>query len=82
MFALSISLWCLSLFVCESRGRSAVYQDGDVFLENILLFYGENSSIPTAKLEDLLLLISARRSEAVSDVDNPLGDQEVRPRIY
>lgn len=79
MFALSISLWCLSLFVRESRGWRAVNQDGDVFLENILQFYGENSSIPTEKLEDLLLLISARRSEAVSDGDNPLADQEVRP---
>lgn len=51
--------------------------DGDAFLENIIHYYGENNSITTTNLEDLLLLISARRSDLISK-ENPLEEQEVQ----
>lgn len=55
----------------------AATQDGASFLENVLLYYGENSSISTGTLDDLLLLLSSRRSEEVSAEENPLAQQEV-----
>lgn len=69
----------LLAFVPAARGAgraaAATPADGLGFLENILHFYGENASISTRDLEDLLLLISARRSDTV-EVDNPLANQE------
>lgn len=70
---LSLLLLLLLLLLSSS---SATPQDGALFLENVLLFYGENSSISTGTLDDLLLLISARRSEEVSAKGNPLAQQE------
>ncbi|KAF0043863.1 hypothetical protein F2P81_003021 [Scophthalmus maximus] len=59
----------LLAFVPAARGAgraaAATPADGLGFLENILHFYGENASISTRDLEDLLLLISARRSDTV-----------------
>nr|XP_057933528.1 metal cation symporter ZIP8 [Doryrhamphus excisus] len=49
---------------------------GQEFLENIVRFYGHNESISGQNLEDLLLIISARRAESVMDDGNPLADQE------
>ncbi|XP_058472386.1 metal cation symporter ZIP8 [Solea solea] len=49
--------------------------DAHLFLENILTFYGENSSISTKDLENLLQLISERRSKSVFE-GNPLSDQQ------
>lgn len=65
----------IALALISSRSVDAAARDGTEFLQNILHYYGENQSISTENLEDLLLLISARRSEAVSE-DNPLEDQE------
>lgn len=59
---------CQSLTVADLRGHS--------FLENIFSYYGGNKSISTENLEDLLLLISARRPEAISE-QNHLEEQEV-----
>lgn len=53
----------------------AATQEGQDYLENILLFFGQNETISTKNLEELLLLISARRLESLSE-DNPLSDQE------
>ncbi|XP_008311982.1 zinc transporter ZIP8 [Cynoglossus semilaevis] len=79
MFLRRCSPWCLLVLLstllqgagCTNTNSS----HGDVFLENILKFYGENSFISTADLENLLLVISKRRSESVSE-ENPLADQE------
>ncbi|XP_069391677.1 metal cation symporter ZIP8 [Paralichthys olivaceus] len=61
-------------FLSSSQSWRLTAGEGRNFLENILHFYGENSSISTQDLEDLLLLVSARRSESVF-VDNPLANQ-------
>ncbi|KAM9354806.1 metal cation symporter ZIP8 [Pholidichthys leucotaenia] len=49
--------------------------DGEAFLENILHYFGENDTITKDNLENLLLLISARRSELVT-LENPLEHKE------
>ncbi|XP_028293739.1 zinc transporter ZIP8 [Gouania willdenowi] len=62
-------------FVAQSRCVTGIDRGGKGFLENILHFYGENSSISTDHLQDLLLLISHRRSQSVTE-GNPLENQE------
>uniref|UniRef100_A0A3B4TF52 Solute carrier family 39 member 8 n=1 Tax=Seriola dumerili TaxID=41447 RepID=A0A3B4TF52_SERDU len=71
MFNLRCFLTCLLAFITTSQSLHVTDGDGQRFLENILHFYGENSSISTGNLEDLLLLISARRSHSVTE-ENPL----------
>ncbi|KAG8013048.1 Zinc transporter ZIP8 [Nibea albiflora] len=56
-------LACLLVLVPNSQSKHVFGSDGLEFLENILHYYGENSSISTQDLNDLLLLIAARRSE-------------------
>lgn len=55
--------------------KNVATQDGQDYLENIIVFFGQNDTISTKNLEELLLLISARRVESISE-DNPLADQE------
>lgn len=79
MLALGHPLRCLPLLLLLWRpplGCLAAPRDGASFLENVLLFYGENSSISTGRLDELLLLLSARRSEEVFAEGNPLAQQE------
>ncbi|KAM9341574.1 metal cation symporter ZIP8 [Symphorus nematophorus] len=65
---------CISpLWVLISSHASG--QGGQEFLENILHFYGENKSISSEDLNDLLRLISARRSELINK-ENQLANQE------
>ncbi|XP_029982905.1 zinc transporter ZIP8-like [Sphaeramia orbicularis] len=63
---------CVLLFFSGTRGSDA---SGQEFLENILRFFGENQTISTQNLEELLLLISERRSETVTE-GNPLENQK------
>ncbi|XP_030574993.1 zinc transporter ZIP8 [Archocentrus centrarchus] len=74
MFTLICFLTCVYC-VATSPSVHGNGTDGDAFLENIIHYYGENTSITTANLEDLLLLISARRSDLITE-ENPLEDQE------
>uniref|UniRef100_A0A3Q0RRX1 Solute carrier family 39 member 8 n=1 Tax=Amphilophus citrinellus TaxID=61819 RepID=A0A3Q0RRX1_AMPCI len=74
MFTLICFLTCVYC-VATSPSMHGNGTDGDAFLENIIHYYGENTSITTANLEDLLLLISARRSDLITE-ENPLEDQE------
>ncbi|KAG7234598.1 hypothetical protein INR49_002227 [Caranx melampygus] len=62
-------------FITTAQCVDAMAGDGQRFLQNILHFYGENASISTQHLEDLLLLISDRRSQSITE-DNPLVNQE------
>ncbi|KAM4540601.1 metal cation symporter ZIP8 [Fundulus diaphanus] len=66
---------CVLAFGALAQSVKVSERSGQEFLENILHYYGENSSITTEKLEDLLLLISARRSESIIE-ENPLEDKE------
>lgn len=68
---------CALLFISESRGTVAIDQDGKGFLNDIFRFYGENGSISTENLQNLLLLISARRPEFIVNDENPLVDATV-----
>ncbi|XP_053290401.1 metal cation symporter ZIP8 isoform X2 [Pleuronectes platessa] len=68
-------LLSLALLLGSSRTLAPDPGAGLDFLEDILHFYGENASISTHDLKDLLLLISARRSESVF-LHNPLENQE------
>nr|XP_015824856.2 metal cation symporter ZIP8 [Nothobranchius furzeri] len=61
----------LTLYQCV-RGAA---QTGNEFLENILHFYRENNSISTEDFGKFLLLISARRSELISE-ENPMEGRE------
>ncbi|XP_059209209.1 metal cation symporter ZIP8 [Centropristis striata] len=75
MFNLRCLIACVLVFISTSQSINVVHRDGQAFLQNILHYYGENDSIPTEHLSDLLLLISKRRSESVNE-GNPLQDQE------
>ncbi|XP_029316494.1 zinc transporter ZIP8 [Cottoperca gobio] len=75
MFHLRCLITCLLVFIPHTHSRNVVGQDGKVFLENILRYYGQNNSISTEDLDNLLLLISDRRLEAITE-GNPLADQE------
>lgn len=76
MFKLVCFLSCVFVFTSMSLSERYVDQDARGFLENILHFYGENNSISSENLDDLLLLISARRSEALNE-ENSLANLEV-----
>uniref|UniRef100_A0A3P9NMN3 Solute carrier family 39 member 8 n=1 Tax=Poecilia reticulata TaxID=8081 RepID=A0A3P9NMN3_POERE len=71
---------CALALSAVTHGVEVAGRNGQEFLENILHFYGENKSITTEKLEDMLLLISARRSESISE-GNPLESKEVSEQI-
>ncbi|XP_032366950.1 zinc transporter ZIP8 [Etheostoma spectabile] len=75
MLNLSCFITCLLVLIPKSQSIHVVDRDGQVFLENILRYYGRNNSISPEHLEDLLLLMSSRRSEAIHE-GNPLEDQE------
>lgn len=62
-------------FIATCQSINAVAPEGQDFLEDILHYYGENKSISTDDLTDLLQLISVRRSDLVT-VGNPLQNQE------
>ncbi|XP_068436717.1 metal cation symporter ZIP8 [Clinocottus analis] len=72
-------LICLitSFVVCIPTSQSINMTDalGKVFLENILRYYGENQSISMENLDNLLLVISDRKSQALTE-GNPLAGQE------
>lgn len=70
-----VTLTCFITCVLFLIPKSESLDDGQAFLDNILRYYGQNKSISGEHLEDLLLLISERRSEAISE-GNPLTDQE------
>ncbi|XP_063353825.1 metal cation symporter ZIP8 [Pelmatolapia mariae] len=75
MLNLICFLTCVLAFITTSQSVRGNVTDGDAFLENIIHYYGENNSITTTNLEDLLLLISARRSDLINK-GNPLEEQE------
>ncbi|XP_037652670.1 metal cation symporter ZIP8 [Sebastes umbrosus] len=69
-------IMCVLLcFIPQCQSLGVVDRDGLKFLENILRYYGKNNSISEENLGDLLLLISDRRYEAITE-GNPLADQE------
>lgn len=69
---------CFFFFIALSfilNLTNVVAKEGQTYLENIILFFGQNETISTKNLEELLLLISARRPESLTE-DNSLLDQE------
>uniref|UniRef100_A0A3P9HD78 Solute carrier family 39 member 8 n=1 Tax=Oryzias latipes TaxID=8090 RepID=A0A3P9HD78_ORYLA len=75
MFCMQLLLSCALALAAQSARVGVPDGPGPEFLENILQFFGQNDSISTRNLENLLLLVSARRSELISE-ENPLEDQE------
>ncbi|XP_074547376.1 metal cation symporter ZIP8 [Halichoeres trimaculatus] len=75
MLNFSVFITGLLLFISACQSVSVSEQSGHSFLQNILRYYGENQSVSTENLEDLLLLISARRPAAITE-HNPLEEQE------
>ncbi|CAJ1074598.1 metal cation symporter ZIP8 isoform X1 [Xyrichtys novacula] len=71
----NFSFLILLLLVSASQSVNVTDQSGHSFLEDILRYYGENKSISTENLEDLLLLISARRPASLTE-HNPLENKE------
>ncbi|MEQ2212112.1 hypothetical protein XENOCAPTIV_025412 [Xenoophorus captivus] len=59
---------CVLAFSAVTHTVKVTERNGLGFLENVLHYYGENKSITTEKLEDLLLLISTRRSDNVTEL--------------
>lgn len=76
MFVVKWLTACALAFSAVTHCVKAAERNGQEFLQDILHFYGENKSITTEKFEDLLLLVSARRAESVTE-DNPLEQKEV-----
>lgn len=54
---------------------NAAAKEGQNYLDNILLFFGQNQTISTKNFEELLYLISARRLESLSE-DSPLSHEK------
>lgn len=75
MFSFGGFLACVLLLISKCESLRVIGAAGQASLDNILRFYGENSSISTEDLDNLLLLISARRPESITE-DNPLVNQE------
>lgn len=75
MFNLTWLISCVLAFMSSSQSLHVTGRDGQEFLENIFRYYGENESISRENLEDLLLLVSARRAEPTAET-NPLAKQE------
>lgn len=75
MSNLTCLISCLLVFISQSHSLHVFERDGQRFLEDILRYYGQNNSISTEDLDHFLLLISARRSEEVTE-ENPLENQE------
>lgn len=46
-------------------------------MRSVLHFYGENNSLPTENLENLLHLLTSRRAASVDSDANPLRNVEV-----
>ncbi|XP_026160047.1 zinc transporter ZIP8 [Mastacembelus armatus] len=75
MFNLRCFFTCVLAFVTTSQSINVIGRDGQKFLENILRYYGENKTISMENLEDLLLLVSDRRAESITE-ENPLANQD------
>ncbi|CAN9501999.1 unnamed protein product [Ophioblennius macclurei] len=75
MSKLGCLITCVLCCITTCQSVKATGTDGERFLENILRFFGQNSSITSDHLVDLLQLISARRSQLVNN-ENPLENQE------
>lgn len=60
-------------FIINSANAAA--KEGQNYLDNILLFFGQNETISTKNFEELLHLISARRLESLSE-DSQLSHQK------
>lgn len=76
MFNLRCLIPCVLAFVTTSQSAHVIDRDGVGFLQNVLRYFGENKSISTENLEDLLLIISARRTESINK-GNPLAKETV-----
>lgn len=81
MFNLRCLITCLLVFITKAQSVNVSGRDGEAFLEKILRYYGQNKSISTENLEDLLLIISDRNSHLITE-GNPLADQEVSKNFY
>ncbi|KAK5857748.1 hypothetical protein PBY51_010972 [Eleginops maclovinus] len=74
MFNLRYFIACVLVFIPSCLSKNVVGQDGKVFIENILRYYGQNHSISMDNLDNLLLLISDK-VEAITE-GNPLAGEE------
>ncbi|XP_068574110.1 metal cation symporter ZIP8 [Cebidichthys violaceus] len=74
MFKLICLMTCVLVCAPKSQSINVAGRDGRVFLEDILRYYGQNSSISMENLDDLLLVISDRRY--LVNKENPLADLE------
>ncbi|XP_056151937.1 metal cation symporter ZIP8 [Lampris incognitus] len=68
-------LACAVLLASGSQGRAADRGDVRGYSHNLLRYFGDNASISTQDLENLMHLIAARRPESVTE-DNPLAGLE------
>ncbi|XP_034419427.1 metal cation symporter ZIP8 [Cyclopterus lumpus] len=59
----------------KSQSKNVTGADGNVFLENILSYYGQNQSISIENLDNLLLVLSDKKSQAITE-GNPLAAEE------
>uniref|UniRef100_UPI0037E7F65E metal cation symporter ZIP8 n=1 Tax=Semicossyphus pulcher TaxID=241346 RepID=UPI0037E7F65E len=75
MLNLNCFITCVLFFISNCQSINVTDHSGHGFLENILRFYGENKSISTENLEDLLQIISARRPKSIT-AENPLENHE------
>lgn len=72
---------CLLVVLSQSHSINVAGRDGNVFLEDILRFYGQNNSISLDNLDNFLLIISDGISPATTE-GNPLADLEVSSFVF
>uniref|UniRef100_A0A8C2ZUQ7 Solute carrier family 39 member 8 n=1 Tax=Cyclopterus lumpus TaxID=8103 RepID=A0A8C2ZUQ7_CYCLU len=71
MWKLICLITCVLVCTPKSQSKNVTGADGNVFLENILSYYGQNQSISIENLDNLLLVLSDKKSQAITE-GNPL----------
>ncbi|XP_056282363.1 metal cation symporter ZIP8 [Pseudoliparis swirei] len=75
MWKLTCFIACVLVCIPKSLSKKVTGADGQVFLEDILTYYGQNQSISIDNLDNLLLVLSDKKSQAIIE-GNPLASQE------
>lgn len=72
-------VWCLLVFLPQSRGTVIEEHDGEEVLESVVHFHAGAQSIPAQNLSELLPLIANR--SAAGELELPqVGREEARER--
>jgi len=75
LLLLLFALHCVSSSSLAAQSHRYM-NESERYLQNILHFYGNNASITVSDLQDLVLMMSVRPPEDITD-ENPLQNEHV-----